>query len=191
MQHPRRHHRRYNDYSDEDSIDSAGGGWTVIQQRKTGEVNFTRSWAEYAVGFGSTSSEYWLGNEYLHMLTAHRNYTLRVQMRDVFDRRWFAVYHSFVVSSKEDDYRLGLSGFQGNATDTLNYSAGMTFSTYDRDTDMSSSPCARYNGGGWWYRHCQITNLNGPYDVGMIWFHRGLQDWLQLREATLMIRPLV
>ncbi|XP_070175817.1 protein scabrous-like [Littorina saxatilis] len=170
-------------------VEMEEGGWTVIQQRHSGKVNFTRGWAEYAAGFGSPSSEHWLGNEQLHLLTAHRNYSLAVTMTDIFGGRWTALYRTFAVSSKRDHYRLTLDGYHGNATDSMSYSAAMTFSTWDRDTDVSSSPCARYNGGGWWYSHCQISNLNGPYDVGMIWFHRHWHDWLQLRQVTMMIRP--
>ena len=154
------------------------------------QVNFTRSWAEYAVGFGSTRSEYWLGNEPLHLLTHHRNYTLAIRMVDIFGGRWLATYRPFSVSSKEDNYRLTLGRYRGNATDTMTYSSGMTFSTYDRDNDVSSAPCARYNGGGWWYSHCQISNLNGPYDVGVIWFQKEWHDWLQLREVVMMVRPV-
>ncbi|XP_076454962.1 uncharacterized protein LOC143289753 [Babylonia areolata] len=166
------------------------GGWTVIHQRSSGKVNFTRSWADYAMGFGTPRSEYWLGNEYLHLLTHHRNYTLLISLTDVYGGRWRATYRPFALSGKEDNFRLHLGRYQGNATDTLRYASGMTFSTYDRDTDVSSSPCARYNGGGWWYSHCQTSNLNGPYDVGMIWFHKDWKDWLQLRQAAMMIRPL-
>nr|KAG5699834.1 hypothetical protein BaRGS_034608 [Batillaria attramentaria] len=185
--------KKNNDYSDKNDVDDADeisdGGWTVIQQRNSGKVNFTRSWAEYAVGFGSTHSEYWLGNELIHLMTSQRNYTLVITMRDIFGGHWLATYATFTLASKDDSYRLTLSGYRGNATDTFNYSAGMTFSTYDRDTDLSSSPCARYNGGGWWYSHCQISNLNGPYDIGMIWFQRDWRDWLQLREVVMMIKP--
>ena len=154
------------------------------------QVNFTRSWAEYAVGFGSTTSESWLGNENVHLLTAHRSYSLHIAMTDIFGGHWRATYRRFAVSSKDDNYRLTLGGYHGNATDSLSYSSGMTFSTYDRDTDLSSSPCALYNGGGWWYSHCQISNLNGPYDIGMIWFQRQWRDWLQLRQVVMMIKPL-
>lgn len=164
------------------------GGWTVIQQRHSGKVNFSRSWAEYEEGFGSSDTEYWIGNEVLHLMTSSGNYSLHIHMRDISGRYWHASYDVFAVSSKEDNYRLTLGRYRGNATDTLYYSSGMTFSTYDRDTDVSSLQCARYNGGGWWYRHCQISNLNGPFYAGMIWFHRDWHDWLQLSEVVMLIR---
>lgn len=46
-----------------------GGGWTVIQKRGPGRgeaINFTRSWDDYANGFGNLLGEFWLGNEIVH-----------------------------------------------------------------------------------------------------------------------------
>ncbi|CAL1542727.1 unnamed protein product [Lymnaea stagnalis] len=167
----------------------SAGGWTVIQKRTQGNENFTRGWEYYAHGFGHPVRDYWIGNDVIHALTSQGKYELRIVMEDTFSETWEARYELFNISSKEDDYRLYVAGYQGNATDSLSASTRAQFSTYDRDSDSGSSHCARYNGGGWWYSQCHMSNLNGAFDIGMVWFHKEWKDWLQLRATTMMIRP--
>jgi len=38
-------------------------GWTVIQRRVNGDVDFSRKWTGYINGFGNYSGDYWFGEE--------------------------------------------------------------------------------------------------------------------------------
>lgn len=60
-------------------METAGGGWTIIQRRKSGLVSFYRDWKQYKQGFGSIRGDFWLGNEHIHRLS-RRPTRLRVEM---------------------------------------------------------------------------------------------------------------
>lgn len=60
-------------------METAGGGWTIIQRRKSGLVSFHRDWKQYKQGFGSIRGDFWLGNEHIHRLS-RRPTRLRVEM---------------------------------------------------------------------------------------------------------------
>ena len=63
-------------------METDGGGWTVFQRRKGGKKgnNFARTWAKYKRGFGKLNGNFWLGNEYLHRLTANQTVRLRIEV---------------------------------------------------------------------------------------------------------------
>ena len=55
----------------------------------------------------------------------------------------------------------------GDAGDSLNYHNGYDFSTHDNDNDIDNGRnCAAVFQGGWWYRKCLASNLNGHYIMG-------------------------
>ncbi|XP_054418274.1 fibrinogen alpha chain [Pteronotus mesoamericanus] len=195
------------------------GGWLLIQQRMDGSLNFNRTWQDYKRGFGSLNDkgegEFWLGNEYLHLLTL-RGSVLRVELEDWSGNQVYAEYH-LRVGSEAEGYALQVSSYEGTAGDALiegsveegtEYTshAGMQFSTFDRDADQWEENCAEVYGGGWWYNNCQAANLNGiyypggfydprnnsPYEIenGVVWLPFRGADY-SLRAVRMKIRPLV
>ncbi|XP_050964061.1 microfibril-associated glycoprotein 4-like [Labeo rohita] len=140
------------------------GGWTVIQRRMDGSVNFYRPWNQYKRGFGNVEGEYWLGLENMYQLTCNRSYLLRVDLEDFDGNKVFALYSSFSVGPEADGYRLHVSGFtDGGAGDSLSGHNAFRFSTFDMDQDVYENNCAKMFLGGFWYTGCHNTNPNGVY----------------------------
>ena len=172
----------YTVYCDQDTN---GGGWIVFMRRQDGSVNFTRSWSDYKLGFGSPNGEFWAGNDMLHKLTRGRPMKLRIDMEDFNGNTKFAVYDEFQVGAETDKYRLYVRGYSGTAGDSLidtveshHRHTGMQFTTFDSDNDYYSGNCAEFYKGGWWYNYCFVANLNGLYshdkrikgNEGIIWY---------------------
>lgn len=149
-------------------MESNGGGWTVIQRRINGSVNFNRTWAEFKNGFGDLGGEFWLGNDRIHLLTRAKDVVLRIEIEDIQGVHEYAKYDNFYVSNEFLKYRLSLgkySGTAGNALTDNDYSHDqMFFSTWDRDNDKYlTGNCGAYYGAGWWFSNCMSANLNGKY----------------------------
>lgn len=150
-------------------MDSDGGGWTVLQMRNSGYLNFERSWEDYASGLGSPFAEQWLGLETLHILTYYQKQAseLRIDLWDQEGNHTHAQYKGFWIDSETDSYRIHLSGYNSGSTesDIMRDCNEMKFSTPDRDNDNSySTNCAYHQQSGWWFNHCSLgTNLNAPY----------------------------
>ncbi|XP_044036574.1 angiopoietin-related protein 6 [Siniperca chuatsi] len=176
----------------------AQGGWTVIQRRQDGSVNFFRTWEQYKQGFGNLDGEYWLGLEHLYWITKQAQYKLRVALEDWQGRQVFAEYDSFHLEPESDWYRLRLGQYHGNAGDSLSWHNNKAFTTLDRDKDSYTGNCAHYQKGGWWYHMCAHSNLNGVwyrgghyrsrYQDGVYWaeFHGGSYS---LKRVSMMIKP--
>ncbi|XP_078279196.1 angiopoietin-2-like isoform X2 [Rhinoraja longicauda] len=86
-------------------METSGGGWTVFQHREDGNVEFHRDWKEYKSGFGDPHGEYWLGNEFVHLLTIQSPHILRIQLKDWNGNEAFAVMDHFFLESEEQKYR--------------------------------------------------------------------------------------
>ncbi|XP_073909276.1 angiopoietin-related protein 2 [Castor canadensis] len=174
------------------------GGWTVIQRRLDGSVNFFRNWETYKQGFGNIDGEYWLGLENIYWLTNQGNYKLLVTMEDWSGRKVFAEYASFRLEPESEYYKLRLGRYHGNAGDSFTWHNGKQFTTLDRDHDVYTGNCAHYQKGGWWYNACAHSNLNGVwyrgghyrsrYQDGVYWaeFRGGSYS---LKKVVMMIRP--
>ncbi|XP_035685532.1 fibrinogen C domain-containing protein 1-B-like isoform X1 [Branchiostoma floridae] len=172
-----------------------GGGWTVIQKRYDGSVDFSRSWDEYKRGFPTyLSGEFWLGNDNIHRLTMQDSCELRVDMESFDDDIRYAVYDHFSVGSEEELYKLTVAGFSGNVTgDSLGKHDGSPFATVDHDSEWG---CAQAYRGGWWYYRCHSASLNGQYQRG---YHSTWADGIHwdlwtgmnhsLRRTEMKIRP--
>lgn len=80
------------------------------------------------------------------------------------------------------------------AGDSLDYHNGQQFSTKDADNDnYVGTHCSQIYGGGWWYKNCHYSNLNGiylhQYDTRgsykeIIWYH--WRGWVYSLKATEM-----
>ncbi|XP_073321918.1 fibrinogen C domain-containing protein 1-like [Pagrus major] len=178
-----------------------GGGWTVIQRREDGAVNFFRGWDAYRDGFGKTTGEHWLGLQRIYSLTRSGGYELRIDMADFDNATAFAHYSDFSVgrdsvNPEEDGYPLTVDGYSGTAGDSLLKHSGMQFTTKDRDQDQSENNCAAYYQGAWWYRNCHTSNLNGQYLRGGHASYADGVEWsswtgwqYSLRFTEMKIRP--
>ena len=137
----------------------------LIQQNTNGSNFFNRSWEDFKVGFGDTSGDYWLGNEWLSQLTLTGRYKLRfdLQSRSNTSNWYYAEYSTFRVWSEEKNYALQVTGYSGNASNAFGWhNSGMQFTTYDRDNDLhSTGNCAVLKGAGFWYWSCGTCRVNG------------------------------
>ncbi|KAJ6653320.1 hypothetical protein lerEdw1_009349 [Lerista edwardsae] len=148
-------------------MDTDGGGWTVFQRRADGSVDFYRDWSAYKRGFGSRLTEFWLGNDNIHLLTSLGENELHVDFTDFDNSHTFAKYQSFRILDESDKYRLVLGSFlEGSAGDSLSSHNGTNFTTKDQDNDMHAGNCAQEYKGAWWYEICHNSNLNGIYWLG-------------------------
>ncbi|KAM6954402.1 fibrinogen C domain-containing protein 1 [Aplochiton taeniatus] len=178
-----------------------GGGWTVIQRREDGQVNFYRGWDAYRDGFGKTTGEHWLGLQKMHTLTVGGGFELRVDMADFENATAYARYGDFAVgmysvNPEEDGYPLTVDDYSGTAGDSLLKHSGMRFTTRDRDQDQSENNCASFYQGAWWYRNCHTSNLNGQYLKGGHASYADGVEWsswtgwqYSLRFTEMKIRP--
>ncbi|XP_062594025.1 ficolin-1-like [Saccostrea cucullata] len=150
-------------------METANGGWTAIQRRLDGSVDFNRTWNDYRIGFGSPHSAYWIGNDVIYQLTRNPSYFyISITLHN--NIKLYEKYEGFSVSPGKFQMDLSDSA-TGTLGDGLYITAKpeettavyMKFTTYDQDNDPSPGNCAVGYGGGWWFRNCYQAFLNGPW----------------------------
>ena len=109
----------------------------------------------------------------------------------------YAQYDSFTVGSWSSSYIAYVGNYLGNAGDSFSvHVSGMKFSTKDNDQDEWIDHCAVAYKGGWWYRDCHQSNLNGLYlkgehssfADGVNWYHFR-SHYYSLKSSEMKIRP--
>ncbi|XP_059422783.1 angiopoietin-2a [Carassius carassius] len=175
-----------------------GGGWTVIQKRFNGLVDFHQTWKNYTLGFGDILGEHWLGNEIISKLTQEKQYVLRIDLMDWEGNAAFSKYEQFSLDGEKQNYRIHLNGYSGTAGRTSSMGQpGSDFSTKDIDNDKCVCKCSQMLSGGWWFDACGPSNLNGVYYQqgqntnrfnGIKWYYWKGSAY-SLKATTMMIRP--
>ncbi|KAM4788454.1 angiopoietin-related protein 5 isoform 2-T2 [Cyanocitta cristata] len=134
-------------------MDFRGGGWTVVQKRTYGIVQFQRTWSEYLDGFGDLNEN---------------------------DKHAYASYDGFWIEDETCAFKLHLGHYSGNAGDAFrgyrkeDNQNSMPFSTSDVDNDgcrplctIKGQPvksCSNFSDNtGWWFNKCGLANLNGVH----------------------------
>nr|XP_013812129.1 PREDICTED: fibrinogen-like protein 1-like protein [Apteryx mantelli mantelli] len=101
-------------------MDTEGKGWTVVQRNSHDtEIMWKESWTTYKYGFGNVRADYWLGTEYLHLLTQQNTYKVRFVVQNKSNVTHYAEYDIFSVEGEASGYPLRLGRFSGEGEDYL------------------------------------------------------------------------
>ena len=164
----------------------------VIQRRINGSVDFFLKWTDYVNGFGDLEGEFWYGLENMHCLTTREDVELRIELGNGTVPSIVWTYQLFKVGGADTNYGLtiGQGTGVGGTFDAMTHHNGTSFSTRDRDHDISSDNCAKSFGGGWWYKACYYANLNGKYiahSPGVVWYDGRREQ--HYTKVQMKIRP--
>ncbi|CAL4156044.1 unnamed protein product [Meganyctiphanes norvegica] len=174
-----------------------GGGWTVIIRRDESypqTTEFSRSFEEYASGFGNVNYDFYIGNEIINSLTDSSINELWVEIEANNGTTGYAHYKYFHVGARdahvkgEPTYMMDSGFYEGSKGEGLGYDNGMGFTTYDQDNDLYDKNCADGR-NGWWHKDCHFANLNGPYGSVYFRWHTTENNYI-LSKAHMMVRPL-
>ncbi|XP_035229138.1 techylectin-5A-like [Stegodyphus dumicola] len=181
-------------------MEDDNGGWTVIQRRgdfDSAKDYFYRDWVSYKNGFGDLTKDFWLGNDNTFALTNERSNQIKITLTDWEGNTTYAIYDEFWIDNEYHNYTAHVMGYRGTSGDSFSYVNGVPFSTKDKDNDILEGSCAVTYKGGWWYRKCHASNLNGFYlkgphespSNGIEWKEfRGL--YYSLKDTVMKIRSI-
>lgn len=176
-------------------MDFRGGGWTLIQKRIDGIVDFQRLWCDYLDGFGDLLGEFWLGLKKIFYVVNQKDtsFMLHVALESEDDTFAYASYDNFWLEDETRFFKMHLGRYSGNAGDAFrglgkeDNQNSVPFSTSDVDNDecrpaclvngQSVKSCSHlHNRTGWWFSQCGLANLNGihhfpgkPRTTGIQW----------------------
>ncbi|KAM4809446.1 angiopoietin-related protein 4 [Rhinophrynus dorsalis] len=177
------------------------GGWTVIQRRKDGSVDFDQLWDSYKNGFGNLDGEFWLGLEKMHQITEQGQYIMHIELND-WDKNVQYMEAKVHLGGPNTAYALQLLGpVTGELENALGDFGQLPFSTRDRDQDLKSDfNCAKHLSGGWWFSTCGHSNLNGKYFLSVprprherkqgIFWKTWKGRYYPLKSTSIKIRPV-
>lgn len=196
-------------------MDYMGGGWTVIQRRTEGLMDFKRPWADYVSGFGHLPGEHWLGLNKVYQILNQKEtrFQLHIALVSHDDETTYASYDDVHLGDDAQFYSLHLGRYAG--------SAGDAFRGYDQEqnqdtapfsaTDVDNDGCvpfctlgnrtvescsARHKHTGWWFNQCGLANLNGAAGDDTADKHILWDTWTQngvphrIKAVTMKIRRL-
>ncbi|GFU91283.1 techylectin-5A [Trichonephila clavipes] len=166
-------------------METAGGGWTVIQRRGdygNAQNYFDKTWNEYKKGFGNLKKEFWLGNDNIFAITNQGKYSVRLEMTNKEGKSAFAIYDTFYIDNEDTKYKLHIKEYNGNAGNSIGNHDGWLFYTKDQPNRPEGVKDGITHTGGWWFNVFPSSNLNGlnnnggPHKViqqGMTWYTMG------------------
>ncbi|XP_061696352.1 angiopoietin-related protein 4 [Syngnathoides biaculeatus] len=185
---------------------TADGGWTVVQNRQDGSVDFDQLWSAYEKGFGNLNGEFWLGLEKIHSIAKNGGYVLQIKLSD-WGNDLASIRLPFQLGGEETHYSLRIQEVTTfsplESALGSDAASGLPFSTRDQDNDhKKDANCAKHLSGGWWFSNCGQSNLNGRFfqspppkqrhqrKQGIFWkTWRG--RYYPLKSSTMMIAPAV